>query len=278
MGDFVTNNNNCGQNLLQLVPSGNATLAELMRLKEYYIVNIIIKFSDSIQNNVLKNTIVFDFAYFKAANIHEEKIENDPILQECDENLRENYSDCEALCLHGVVLLLVDHQFGGQTRERLLVFNHRYNAQVDEIYLHIRSTGLFKIITKTNSSTSNNSNNNCDTFLGRLAKGLIKLTDPKLTIYMKHTWAWYDLLTQNELLNHKIFSIILRAMGTPGLYGLDKSLSHYINQELNNIYKHIDIFNQDKSLKIIIDDCLADINNNEYYKMNPDKLCYNLIN
>ncbi|XP_044011304.1 WASH complex subunit 5-like [Aphidius gifuensis] len=89
MGDFVTNNNNCGQNLLQLVPSGNATLAELMRLKEL----MFLQYSDSIQNNVLKNTIIFDLAYFKAANIHEEKIENDPILQECDENLRENYSD-----------------------------------------------------------------------------------------------------------------------------------------------------------------------------------------
>ncbi|KAF7991199.1 hypothetical protein HCN44_002761 [Aphidius gifuensis] len=133
-------------------------------------------------------------------------------------------------------------------------------------------------IDNSSSSITNSSNNNGDTFLGRLAKELIKITDPKLTIYIEHTLAWYDLKNQNELLNHKIFSIILRAMGTPGLYGLDKLLSHYINQELNNIYKHIDLFNKDKNLKIIIDESLAVINNTDYYKINPGKLCNNLIN
>lgn len=35
MGDFLSNNNVCGQNILRLVSRGNAIIAELMRLKEY---------------------------------------------------------------------------------------------------------------------------------------------------------------------------------------------------------------------------------------------------
>ena len=37
--------------------------------------------------------IITDFAYFKAANAYEQKIENDAVLQELDEELRNNYSE-----------------------------------------------------------------------------------------------------------------------------------------------------------------------------------------
>ncbi|XP_034940027.1 WASH complex subunit 5 [Chelonus insularis] len=196
MSDFLANNNICGQNLLRLVSRGNAIIAELMRLKEH--VPPVFKL-DSKRNLQKYGSIIMDFAYFKAANIHEQKIENDPILQELDENLRESYADvlsrfylafesihkfitdlntyideledgnyiqqsvesvmlneegkqlmCEAVYLYGVMLLLVDHQFEGQIRERMLVSYYRYNAQrssstrVDDVCMLLRSTGFSK--------------------------------------------------------------------------------------------------------------------------------------
>lgn len=34
-GDFLAENNLCGRNILQIVANGNATIAELLRLKNY---------------------------------------------------------------------------------------------------------------------------------------------------------------------------------------------------------------------------------------------------
>ncbi|KAK0182776.1 hypothetical protein PV327_000877 [Microctonus hyperodae] len=204
MSDFLANNNVCGQNLLRLVSRGNAIIAELMRLKEY--VPPVFRL-DSKRNLQKYGSIISDFAYFKATDVHEQKIENDSVLQELDENLRENYSDvltrfylafesihkyitdlnayvdeldegiyirqsvetvmlneegkqlmCEAVYLYGVMLLLVDHQFEGQIRERLVVSYYRYNAQrssstrVDDVCTLLRSTGFSKSSSKRPSN------------------------------------------------------------------------------------------------------------------------------
>ncbi|XP_008550175.1 WASH complex subunit 5 [Microplitis demolitor] len=196
MSDFLANNNICGQNLLRIVSRGNAIIAELMRLKDYVPPVFRLESKRHLQKY---GSIIMDFAYFKAANINEQKIENDSVLQELDENLRENYADvltrfylafesihkyitdlnayvdelddghyiqqsvetvmlneegkqlmCEAVYLYGVMLLLVDHQFEGHVRERLLVSYYRYNAQrssstrVDDVCTLLRSTGFSK--------------------------------------------------------------------------------------------------------------------------------------
>ncbi|XP_043273140.1 WASH complex subunit 5 [Venturia canescens] len=196
MGDFLANNNICGQNILRLVSRGNAIIAELMRLKEY--VPRVFRL-DTKQYVQKYGAIILDFAYFKAEDTYEQKIENDATLREIDENLRENYADiltrfylafesihkyvtdlnsyvdeledgvyiqqnvesvmlneegkqlmCEAVYLYGVMLLLVDHQFEGQVRERLLVSYNRYNAQrssatkVEHVCRLLRSTGFSK--------------------------------------------------------------------------------------------------------------------------------------
>ncbi|XP_063976642.1 WASH complex subunit 5 [Diachasmimorpha longicaudata] len=196
MGDFLAINNACGQNLLRLVSRGNAIIAELMRLKEY--VPPIFRLASRAHANKY-GSIIMDFAYFKAANVHEQRIENDSTLQELDEHLRENYSDvltrfylafesihkyvtdlntyldeledgtyiqqsmesvllndegkqlmCESVYLYGVMLLLVDHQFEGHIREKLLVSYYRYHVQrssstgVDDVCMLLRSTGFTK--------------------------------------------------------------------------------------------------------------------------------------
>lgn len=62
----------------------------------------------------------------------------------------------------------------------------------------------------------------------------------RTTVYIEHSLAWYDLKTQTEVLNYKIFSRTLEAIGTPGLTGLDKLISFYIITELNNMIHHIE--------------------------------------
>ncbi|XP_033351507.1 WASH complex subunit 5 [Bombus vosnesenskii] len=84
------------------------------------------------------------------------------------------------------------------------------------------------------------SDNNSATFIGRLARELLRITDPRTTVYIEHSLAWYDLKTQTEVLNYKIFSRTLEAIGTPGLTGLDKLISFYIITELNSMIHHIE--------------------------------------
>ncbi|XP_076166156.1 WASH complex subunit strump [Ptiloglossa arizonensis] len=82
--------------------------------------------------------------------------------------------------------------------------------------------------------------NSSVTFIGRLARELIRITDSRTTVYIEHSLAWYDLKTQAEVLNYKIFSRILEAIGTPGLTGLDKLISFYIVTELDNMSHYIE--------------------------------------
>ncbi|KAJ8877566.1 hypothetical protein PR048_022021 [Dryococelus australis] len=69
-------------------------------------------------------------------------------------------------------------------------------------------------------------------FIGRLAREIIRITDPKMTVYVENMTAWYDLRTHTEILNMKFFSKIKRAIGTAGLTGLDRLFSFMIVTEL----------------------------------------------
>ncbi|XP_057313652.1 WASH complex subunit 5-like [Hydractinia symbiolongicarpus] len=71
-------------------------------------------------------------------------------------------------------------------------------------------------------------------FIGRLAREIQRITDPKTTIYIENMNAWYDSRTREEVLNSSIFSLVQKSIGTPGLVGLDKLLSFMIVKELQN--------------------------------------------
>jgi len=71
MGDFLAANNPCGQNLLQLVATGNAIIAELLRLSDFIpplfkVINIrdAGKYAD----------IIFDFSYFSKQEYYDELV------------------------------------------------------------------------------------------------------------------------------------------------------------------------------------------------------------
>lgn len=59
--------------------------------------------------------------------------------------------------------------------------------------------------------------------------------------------AWYDLKTQTEILNHKVFSAVLKAMGTAGLTGLDKLISFLILTEIERLMSYLEKGFQEKT-------------------------------
>ncbi|KZC05129.1 PREDICTED: WASH complex subunit strumpellin [Dufourea novaeangliae] len=114
--------------------------------------------------------------------------------------------------------------------------------------------------------------NNSVTFIGRLARELTRITEPRTTVYIEHSLAWYDLKTQAEVLNYKIFSKILEAIGTPGLTGLDKLISFYIVTELNTMIRYIEKNLRNKTWASILDHFEPILNSADGPKGNTPKL------
>ncbi|KYN00267.1 WASH complex subunit strumpellin [Cyphomyrmex costatus] len=115
--------------------------------------------------------------------------------------------------------------------------------------------------------------NNSLTFMGRLARELIRITDPRTIVYIEHSLAWYDIKTQNEVLNYKVFSMILETIGTPGLSGLDKLISFFIVIELEAIVHYIEKNIRNKTwLFWLLEDCEATLNSLDSAKSNITKL------
>ncbi|RUS78371.1 hypothetical protein EGW08_013864 [Elysia chlorotica] len=69
-------------------------------------------------------------------------------------------------------------------------------------------------------------------FIGRLAREILRITDPKTTSYIDPMKAWYDVKTRQEVTNRSLFEKIHRAVGSFGLAGLDRLLCFMIVKEL----------------------------------------------
>uniref|UniRef100_A0A4W4E8D1 WASH complex subunit 5 n=1 Tax=Electrophorus electricus TaxID=8005 RepID=A0A4W4E8D1_ELEEL len=70
------------------------------------------------------------------------------------------------------------------------------------------------------------------TFIGRLCREILRITDPKVTCYINQMNTWYDMRTHQEVTNHRLFSEIQNTLGTFGLNGLDRLLCFMIVKEL----------------------------------------------
>ncbi|XP_043465727.1 WASH complex subunit 5 isoform X3 [Leptopilina heterotoma] len=114
------------------------------------------------------------------------------------------------------------------------------------------------------------------TFMGRLAQELIRITDPKTTVYIEHTLAWYDLKSQTEVIDYKVFSMILKSMGTPGLSRLDKMITFYVTVELENLVHYVNQGIKSKTWKTMLKECEV-ISQNVDSKNYPGRL-YSTVN
>ncbi|XP_023167182.1 WASH complex subunit homolog 5 isoform X2 [Drosophila hydei] len=88
MGEFLNENNACGQNLLNIVSVGNSIIAEILRLKEY--VPSIYRLETAADKQKYAD-IILDFSYFKVAESQEKKIEDSPELSDLDLETRTNH-------------------------------------------------------------------------------------------------------------------------------------------------------------------------------------------
>lgn len=74
-------------------------------------------------------------------------------------------------------------------------------------------------------------------------------------VYIEHSLAWYDIKTQNEVLNYKVFSMILETISTPGLSGLDKLISFFIVIELEALVHYVEKNIRSKTWMSLLEDC-----------------------
>uniref|UniRef100_A0A4W3IF16 WASH complex subunit 5 n=1 Tax=Callorhinchus milii TaxID=7868 RepID=A0A4W3IF16_CALMI len=70
------------------------------------------------------------------------------------------------------------------------------------------------------------------TFIGRLCREILRITDPKVTCYIDQINTWYDLKTHQEVTNKQLLSELQNSLGTFGLNGLDRLLCFMIVKEI----------------------------------------------
>lgn len=82
-------------------------------------------------------------------------------------------------------------------------------------------------------------------FMGSLARQIPQLLDARICTYINICGAWYDVKTQNEIMNNKTFAKLNDAVGVVGLHGLDTLYGFMIKNQMQNVQ---DIFrnNSDK--------------------------------
>ena len=77
-------------------------------------------------------------------------------------------------------------------------------------------------------------------FIGRLAREFLRITDPKTTIYVPQMGTWYDSKTKAEIVDDKLFTLLMKSIGTAGLNGLDRLMSFMIHSEIHNIRRFME--------------------------------------
>ncbi|XP_010788441.1 WASH complex subunit 5 [Notothenia coriiceps] len=100
------------------------------------------------------------------------------------------------------------------------------------------------------------------TFIGRLCREILRITDPKVTCYIDQMNTWYDLRSHHEVTNNRLFSEIQNTLGTFGLNGLDRLLCFMIVKELQNFLTMI-------QRTILKDKAVVDVFKAILYAVNP---------
>lgn len=75
------------------------------------------------------------------------------------------------------------------------------------------------------------------TFIGRLGREILKITDPKYTIYVDLLTSWYDVKSHQEIVDQKFTNLLLSSIDVHGVVGIDKIYSYMISDDLEHIHK-----------------------------------------
>lgn len=106
-------------------------------------------------------------------------------------------------------------------------------------------------------SNGNLASENSVNFIGRLAREILRLTDPKTSYYIQQKSAWFDLKTKEEILNLRIFKKLELCLNSFGLHGLDSLYSFMIAKDLQNIM--ISMNRQNKAFDEVYQSSLSQI-------------------
>ncbi|KPM05546.1 WASH complex subunit strumpellin-like protein [Sarcoptes scabiei] len=121
------------------------------------------------------------------------------------------------------------------------IFNYNVeqecNAFVRHKVLDYQSLFQSKLIPIPNYPPTDQYSNN---FVGRLLRELIRITSYRTTIYVYGVSAWYEWKSRNEIIDSKLFQLILFNFGVSGTNGLDRLISFHIVSRLNEIFDRID--------------------------------------
>jgi WASH complex subunit strumpellin len=80
-------------------------------------------------------------------------------------------------------------------------------------------------------STDNISEN----FIGRLAREIMRLTDPRQSVYLDQMSTWYDIKTHKPIVNKETIALVVSAIEISGLVGLDRLFSFMIISNLQKL-------------------------------------------
>ncbi|KAG5888366.1 hypothetical protein JTB14_033503 [Gonioctena quinquepunctata] len=83
-------------------------------------------------------------------------------------------------------------------------------------------------------------------FVGRLAREVIRLTDPRNSVFLDQTLTWYDIKTRRAILSKETVASIASAIEIAGLVGLDRLFSFMIITALQKLTGYL----ENKSVKI----------------------------
>ena len=76
-------------------------------------------------------------------------------------------------------------------------------------------------------------------FIGRLAREILRITDPRTTYYIEKKSAWFDLRSKEEVVNLKLFKQLGQCLNSFGLHGLDRLYSFMISKDLQVLMIHL---------------------------------------
>jgi WASH complex subunit strumpellin len=126
-----------------------------------------------------------------------------------------------------IVYFHVEQECNSFLKKKIFDFESMYQSKTIPIPVYLP--------TNTGNLASDNSVN----FIGRLAREILRLTDPKTSYYIHQKSAWYDLKTKEEILNLRIFKKLELCLNSFGLHGLDSLYSFMIAKDLQNVLNMI---------------------------------------
>jgi WASH complex subunit strumpellin len=106
-------------------------------------------------------------------------------------------------------------------------------------------------------------------FIGRLAREIMRMTDPKTTYYIWKKSAWFDLKTKEEVVNLTLFKKLEQSINTFGLHSLNRLYSFMIVRDLQTFISNMNKFEKsiDDTFKTSITQMLPLDKNSSNFKL-----------